>query len=85
MSSAQVLRGACLAVEWSVWSIGDTRKRASTPVSPPRRSDPPVQGLLPWGTRLVIKALMDTREGGTSLVIKALLDTVHVRGAPLYP
>ena len=26
-----------------------------------------VQGLLPWGTRLVRKALMDTREGGTSL------------------
>jgi hypothetical protein len=26
-----------------------------------------VQGLLPWGTRLVNKALMDTDEGGTSL------------------
>ena len=26
-----------------------------------------VQGYLPWGTRLVRKALMDTREGGTSL------------------
>ena len=30
-----------------------------------------VQGLLPWGTRLVIKALMDTREGGTSLSLTA--------------
>ena len=35
--SAQALRGACLAVIWSVWSIGDTCKRASAPVIPPRR------------------------------------------------
>ena len=27
----------------------------------------PVQGLLPWSTRLANKALIDTREGGTSL------------------
>ena len=35
-----------------------------------------VQGLLPWSTRLVNKALIDTREGGTSLSL-----TPHIRFA----